>query len=204
MTVTLYLPTAAATTFQAFSSAITINPGLVKNLVPTSALCQSIRSANYVTLADYNFEYTFVWKFNIEDYINNTLESVGNAFPISHDQIRLNFNTSLTKSNGQVIQLKELLNSTQYSNQLNTSGITLGEYANGLRNGITVVGSQNPIDVTKINVNQPYYYNATFPILTVSGSVVQKTAIFGVMTFMNNSNQKQVLLWGIGIQDIVV
>ena len=200
--------------FQSFSTIIASKKQIKKDQMNIlNPLIVKYSNTNYKELVENMFKYMFIYEFKLKDFVNPTSESVSRAKFISHDQIRLNFNTDLFISNHKILTPGYITNnlklSSSLSNQYGSNGITLGDYNISIINGLPEIIKKYPFDMTNIGDFHPVFAVIDYTYTDLLGNKTIKTATFGTIKYtIYNKSKKignpKVLFWGTGMQEYIV
>jgi len=180
---------------------------------PLNPLVVKYNNTNYIELLKNKFKYTFIYEFPLEDFLNPTVETVSRAKIISHDQLRLNFNTDLFASKHKIITpqyIKNNLNlSNRLSNQYGNKGITLGNYNDAIINALSEIIQKFPFNMANMNDFHPVFDVIDYLYTDVLGNKTIKTTTFGAIKYdvynkSKKTNSPKVLFWGTGLQEFIV
>jgi hypothetical protein len=182
-------------------------------MTPSNPLVVKYNNTNYIEFVENKFKYTFVYEFNLEDFLNPTGESVSRSKFISHDQLRLNFNTDLFVSKNKIITPEYIKNNLSLSSRLSTQygnkGITLGYYNDAIINGLSEIIQKFPFNMANMNDFHPVFDVIDYLYTDILGNKTIKTTTFGAIKYdVYNKSKKmnvpKVLFWGTGLQEFIV
>ena len=200
--------------FQSFSTIIASKKKIKKGQMnPLNPLVIKYNNTNYIELVQNNYKYTFVYEFNLKDFLNPTAESVSRSKFISHDQIRLNFNTDLFVSKHKILTPGYIKNnlelSSRLSNQYGAKGITLGYYNDSIITGLPEIIKKYPFNMANMDDFHPVFDVINYTYTDLLGNKTIKTATFASIKYnVYNKSKKinvpKVLFWGTGLQEFIV
>ena len=200
--------------FQSFSTIIASKKKIKKGqMTPSNPLVVKYNNTNYIEFVENKFKYTFVYEFNLEDFLNPTGESVSRSKFISHDQLRLNFNTDLFVSKNTILTpgyIKNSLNlSNRLSNEYGNKGITLGYYNDAIITGLPQIIKKFPFNMANMDNFHPVFDVIDYVYTDLLGNKTIKSATFGAIKYSYYSKHKKkdvykVLFWGTGLQEFIV
>ncbi len=213
--------------FITFGNAITLNKKIIQEgITPITEIVLQLRNSNYYDFQGNSFKYMFIYNFDLNDFINPTTTSVSNAKFISHDQIRLNFTTELIIKPNKFLSPKYILNhpelSSKYSVQYGANGITLGRYNDAIINGLPIILSKWPVDMSKVDEYHPEYFVTDYSYIDLQGNPTTKTSTFGAIKYTEHKHKhkhkckdktkkccskkckQKVIFWGTGLFEVII
>ena len=178
---------------------------LSNGVTPNTSIFLQYKNNNYDILKGNGFKYTFVYNFDLSDFLNPTADSIKRAQVISHEQMSINFNTNLTYFNGyqyyiresyiafkgifRQLMRREIYNTatvgylydvsasaTTYSQQYLTNGITLKDYMQSVINALPGIVSQCPVNMQNVQDYFPENYVTNYIYTDLQGNTTTKTS----------------------------
>jgi hypothetical protein len=216
---TIFEPITENYIFITFGTTITINKKIIQEITPETEIVRQLRNSNYYDFEGNSFKYMFIYKFDLHDFVNINTKNVLNAKYISHDQIRLNFRTNLIIKKNKFLSPKYILThpklSNKYSTQYNKSGITLGKYNDAIINGLPIIISKWPVNMSKVDNFHPKYFVTDYEYIDLEGNTTIKKSTFGAIKYIehkcNNCKKKcpkyckqKIIFWGTGLKEEIV
>jgi hypothetical protein len=220
--------------YQTLISILTSNKTILSNGVnPNTEIFLQYKNNNYDALKENGYKYTFVYNFELDDFLIPTAESIKRAEVISHDQMSINFGANLfsfnryqnfTKKNyillGGIYEeepiRKEIYNIATVGSLYNLPDMyskqyPIEEYENGitLKTYMQTVINELPVivdnchDMTNVQEYYPVNYIYEYNYTDLLGQSTKKTATFTAIKYTFNG-LKKVLFLGTGLQEFVV
>jgi len=190
--------------FITFGTVITYNNKIVKNINPETKIVKQLRNSNYLDFQGNSFKYMFIYDFKLEYFINPTTENVSKSKFISHDQIRLNFQTDLIVGKDKILSPKYISTHpelySRYSIQYGNTGITLGQYNDYILTGLPEIISKWPVNMANVDYYHPEYLVTDYNYIDLQGNKTIKKSTFGAMKYCGD----KVIFWGTGLKEEVV
>jgi hypothetical protein len=205
---------------------------LTNNITPKTEIFVRYKNNNYDVLAGNSFKYTFVYNFDLNDFLNPTADSIKRAQVISHDQMSLNFGADLMYFSkyqyyiketyvwfkGIIRQLmrKEIYNTvtvgylydlpssaTTYSQEYGESGITLTYYMQSVIDALPGIVERCPVNMNEVQDFFPENYLTDYTYTDLQGNTTTKTSSFTAIKYTLKNGTKKVLFFGTGLQEFV-
>jgi hypothetical protein len=182
-------------------------------MTPLYPLILKYNNTNYKELVQNKFKYTFLYEFDLEDFLNPSGESVSRALFLSHDQVSLNFGADLILTKNQFLTPGDVVGnptlSARLSNQYGNKGITLRKYIDSVIFGLPLIIKKFPFNMANMNDMHPVFDVIDYPYVDLLGNITVKTATFAAMKYSYYSKHKKktvskVLFWGTGLQEFIV
>jgi hypothetical protein len=200
--------------FQSFSTEIAAKKEIKKGeMTPLYPLVVQYNNTNYKEFRQNREKYTFVYDFDLEDFMNPTKESVSRARFISHAQVALNYYTDLITPKRGILTPGYIKNSPHLSKKLSrqygSKGITLGVYNDSIINGLPEIIKKYPFNLRDMADFHPVFDVIEYKYIDLLGNETKKTATFGTIkySFYDKSKNRtvyKVLFWGTGLQEFII
>jgi hypothetical protein len=219
--------------YQSLLTILSYNKSILTNgVIPKTDIFLRYSNKNYNVLADNSYKYTFVYNFDLNDFLNPTADSIKRAQVISHDQMSLNFGQNLTYFYGykyikervyiplrgvftRIIRKKiyktatvgylyDLPSSTTtYSQEYGESGITLNYYMQSVIDALPGIVAECPVNMSEVQDFFPENYVTEYTYTDLQGNTTTKTASFTAIKYTLRNGDKKVLFFGTGLQEFI-
>lgn len=180
---------------------------LKKKISPDDQIFLDIRNRTYPIFEQNFYQYQFVYIIDLDSFVNPTPEKMRNVQHVSHDQIRLNFQTNLILENGETITPGYILDhpnvGNKYSIQAKKQGIQLKDYELYVINGLPEILSLWPVDMRLVDYNHPEFNISEFNYIDLYGNETKKTGTFSAIKYVDYEFKDKVLFWGTGLKEFI-
>lgn len=196
--------------FQAFSTTTLLNRNITQNgISPNTPIVVSCRNTDYNDFVSNGYKYLFIFDMPLSDFIENSNDSVKRANIINHDNISINYFTSLICDDKSILNFGKILSDPLLTSkkpiQNHLNGPSLGQYTNSVISAFKLIVSQCPHNMEEVDYFQQRYYLATYNFLAIgTNQFSEKTSIIMVMKYKHTAtNTDRVVMCGGGLQQIV-
>jgi hypothetical protein len=220
--------------YQTLITVLTNEKAILRNgITPKTEIFLQYKNKNYNILSNNGFKYCFVYNFDLTDFINPTEDSIKNAEVISHEQMELNFEATLSYINSYQYYIKEVYRSfgglskqlmrkpiyktatvgylysspfskALHSQQYGTNGITLENYMDSVIKALPGIVSQCPVNMNNVQDYFPENYVTEYTYTDLQGNTTIKTASFTAIKYTTQNGTQKVLFFGTGLQEYIV
>ena len=223
-------PVTANYIYQTLITLLSKDKSILSNgVTPITDIFLQYKNNNFEVLKGNGYKYTFVYNFELNDFLNPSTESIKRAQVISHEQMTTNFGANLMYFSGyqyytnkvvrpfkkaySQLMRKDVYNTVTidylynlpnvYSKQYGTNGITLKDYMQTVITALPGIVAECPVDLNKVQDYFPENYVTSYTYTDLQGNTTTKTASFTAIKYTQNGSKK-VLFLGTGLQEFVV
>lgn len=220
--------------YQTLITILSYNKSILTNgITPKTNIFLRYKNKNYDILDGNSFKYTFVYNFDLKDFVNPSTASIKRAQVICHDQMSLNFGADLMYFSKYQYYIKETYiwfkgfvrqlmrrkiyntatigylyglpsSTTTYSKQYGEEGITLNYYMQTVIDALPGIVERCPVNMNEVQDYFPENYVTDYTYTDLQGNTTTKTSSFTAIKYTLKNGSKKVLFFGTGLQEFIV